>query len=123
MSSQIGWGRVTADLLASLCNSWQEHGRPNLLLPTLDAPFHPARADVAIMHAGMGVMNGGERKKSDRSAKQFMLNLPAPLAHLRSAGSRALRGNERIMAHSDNATAPAVTKGSPCPLPLVMKNE
>ena len=45
-------GRVTADLLASLCNSWQERRRPNLLLPTLDAPFYPARADVAIMHAG-----------------------------------------------------------------------
>ncbi|KAA8584050.1 hypothetical protein FQN60_015258, partial [Etheostoma spectabile] len=31
-------------------------------------------------------MNGGKRKKSDRSAKQFTMNLPAPLAHLNSAG-------------------------------------
>lgn len=68
-------------------------------------------------------MNGGKRKKSDWSAKQFTLNLPAPLAHLNLAGSSALRGFEKIMAHSDNATAPADTKGSPCPLPLVMKNE
>ena len=68
-------------------------------------------------------MNGGERKKSDQSAKQFTLNLPALLAHLNSAGRPALRGSEKIMAHSDNATAPADTKGSPCPLPLVMKNE
>lgn len=68
-------------------------------------------------------MNGGEREKTDRSAKQFTLNLPAPLAHLKSAGSPALRGSEKIMARSDNATAPADTKGSPCPLPLVMKNE
>lgn len=45
-------GRVTADLLASLCNSWQDRRRPDLLLPALDAPVYPARADVAIMHAG-----------------------------------------------------------------------
>lgn len=68
-------------------------------------------------------MNGGDQKKSDRSAKQFTLNLTPPLAHLTSAGSPALRGSEKIMARSDNATAPADTKGSPCPLPLVMKNE
>lgn len=61
-------------------------------------------------------MNGGERRKSDRSAKQFMLNLPALLAHLNSAGRAALRGNERIMVHSDNAAGPTDTKGSPCPL-------
>ena len=71
----------------------------------------------------MGVMNGCKWKKSDQRAKQFMLNLPALLAHLNSAGSPSLRGNERIMVHSDNATAPVDTKGSPCPLPLVMKNE
>lgn len=71
----------------------------------------------------MGMMNGGERKKSDQTAKQFTLNLPAPLAHLNSAGSLPLRGSKKIMVHSDNAIAPADTKGCPCPLPLVMKNE
>lgn len=71
----------------------------------------------------MCVMNGGERKKSDGSAKRFTLNLPDPLAHLNSAGSAALRGSGKIMARSDNAAGPADTEGSPCPLPLVMKNE
>lgn len=68
-------------------------------------------------------MNDGEWNKSDRSAEPFALNLPPPLAHLNSAGSPALRGSEKIMAHSDNASGPADTEGSPCPLPLVMKNE
>lgn len=68
-------------------------------------------------------MNGGEWNKSDRSAEQFALNLPPRLAHLNSAGSSALRGSEKIMVHSDNASAPADTEGSPRPLPLVMKNE
>lgn len=70
----------------------------------------------------MAVMNGGEWKKSDWSAEQFTLNLPALLAHLNPAGRPTLHGRKKIMSRPDNAAAPADTKGSPCPLLLVMKN-
>lgn len=115
----MGRGGVAADLLSVLCQSRQERWRPDLLSPALDAPSRPRHSRAC----GTGVMNGGERTRSDGSAKPLAVNLPGPLAHLNSAGSAARRGTVKIMGCCDKASGPADTKGSPRPLPLLVRDE
>lgn len=58
---------------------------------------------------------------SEENAKHLRIthtggpNLPAVLAPPEDSWQRALRGDEEIMTHHDNATAPGDTKGSPIP--------